>query len=640
MRSLVIVLGLLGPMVWLVVPLVRDPGDDVGDGLARVVIAPPVRTPAWRPRTLVFLLTTVGSALLAFTAGHEGLPRLYVTVTRAVAVEVTRQPSQLGPLGPGSASFVVILTACYLVALGAVLRGPWPRKLQVVGHAGVVLALGAWAQGLLAAGAVATGGLLHAGGLEGFVVELGVASAVNARMIFSVFALPRPSAAPKLRRLEVLDSALTLAAVLLAALGVAALLVVAGTSPAGSWMRVVLPLYAPLLLFLLSPLALIPLARALRPRSGGDWAPDVDVITPAYNEALHVVELIESVDAAAAAYRGRVRLIVSDDGSTDATRALARTALGALRYARGVLITAPNGGKAAALNRALDETTAELVIRIDGDCVMDRKAIRYAVPWFADPAVGAVGALMMPKPGGSSWFHRLRAMECLFQFGLVRIGQQVVDGLTTIPGTFQAFRRAAVVELGGIVSGMNGEDSEIVMQLGRLGYRSVLDPRIRSYEDVPDTVGSFLEQRTRWSRAGLHVAARHSPLRSGFAGPRVWLWTTRRMVSWLSIVLGLVGPLVGAAMVVGDPGFRRSMEGVGIVYAAAGGAYLLVTVALVLGYRRPGLLLWLPSWFVFTFLRRLAMLEALLSLPCRPVGLGGGAASRAARREARPLAGV
>lgn len=87
----------------------------------------------------------------------------------------------------------VDVQACYLVALGAVLRGPWLRKLQVVGHAGVVLALGAWAQGLLAAGAVATGGLLHPGGLEGFVVELGVASAVNARMIFSVFALPRPS---------------------------------------------------------------------------------------------------------------------------------------------------------------------------------------------------------------------------------------------------------------------------------------------------------------------------------------------------------------------------------------------------------------------------------------------------------------
>ena len=66
---------------------------------------------------------------------------------------------------------------------------------------------------------------------------------------------------------------------------------------------------------------------------------------------------------------------------------------------------------------------------------------------------------------------------------------------------------------------MNGEDSDVTMQIGRLGYRVVVDPRIRSYEDVPRSPGEFVEQRTRWARAGFHVFARHVPLRAGSLAP-------------------------------------------------------------------------------------------------------------------------
>lgn len=89
---------------------------------------------------------------------------------------------------------------------------------------------------------------------------------------------------------------------------------------------------------------------------------------------------------------------------------------------------------------------------------------------------------------------------------------------------------------------MNGEDTDLTMQFGRLGYRSVIDPRIRCYE--PRSAGEFVEQRTRWARAGFHVYARHVPMRSGSAGPRVWFWTMRRGFSWFSVcvrILATVG---------------------------------------------------------------------------------------------------
>ena len=236
---------------------------------------------------------------------------------------------------------------------------------------------------------------------------------------------------------------------------------------------------------------------------------------------------------------GPVRVLVSDDGSSDDTAQIAWAEFARFRHARGAVLSAPNGGQAAALNRGLAVTDAEIVVRIDADCVMGPDALAFSVPWFRDPRIGSVGAMEEPRTDDVTWFHRLRALETLFQFRFARLGQSLVDGIVVIPGTFTAFRRDPVILAGGFPVRMNGEDSDVTMQIGRLGYRVVIDPRIRSFEDVPRTIGEFVEQRTRWTRASFHVYARHVPLRSGFAGPRVWFWTVRRGFSWFSLPAGL-----------------------------------------------------------------------------------------------------
>ena len=158
-----------------------------------------------------------------------------------------------------------------------------------------------------------------------------------------------------------------------------------------------------------------------------------------------------------------------------------------------------------------------------------------------------------PRTDTVTWFHRMRVLETAFQFRFARLGQSMVDGIVVIPGTFTAMRRGPVEEAGGFPVGMNGEDSDVTMQIGRLGYRVVVDPRIRSYEDVPRSPGEFVEQRTRWARAGFHVYARHVPLRAGSAGPRVWFWTLRRGFSWFSIQAGLVAPIFLLELVITHP---------------------------------------------------------------------------------------
>jgi cellulose synthase/poly-beta-1,6-N-acetylglucosamine synthase-like glycosyltransferase len=187
-----------------------------------------------------------------------------------------------------------------------------------------------------------------------------------------------------------------------------------------------------------------------------------------------------------------------------------------------------------------------------------------------------------------------------------------------IPGTYTAFRREPVVAIGGYPVGMNGEDNDLTMQLGRMGLRSVLDPRIRCYEDVPTSAAEFVEQRTRWARGGFHTYAKHQPVRSGSAGPRVWLWTVRRSFSWFSLQAGMVAPIFMAELALTNPGYRSSIGVLALLYVAGGALPLTVALPLAVRHREWRSIAWMPTWFAFAFLRRLGTLEAAISLPTRP----------------------
>src|ERR1035438_1363416 len=165
---------------------------------------------------------------------------------------------------------------------------------------------------------------------------------------------------------------------------------------------------------------------------------------------------------------------------------------------------------------------------------------------------------------------------------------------------------------------MNGEDTDLTMQIGRVGYRVVVDPRIRSYEDVPRSPGEFVEQRTRWARAGFHVFARHVPLRSGSAGPRVWFWTLRRGFSWFSIQAGLVAPIFLLELALTNPSYRQNVVTFALLYVAGGGVSLVFSLPYAIKYGYWRSILWAPTWFLYAFLRRVATLEAAITLPVRP----------------------
>jgi cellulose synthase/poly-beta-1,6-N-acetylglucosamine synthase-like glycosyltransferase len=640
MSLLAATIGLLAAGVGAcVLSVCADSTDDLGDGLSTVVIPRHVPTSRFRPRTWAFLGIAAVCGLMFVGWQRPSVPEVYIATVREVAVAITQNPATVNGyvarLHPAS----LYLAVSYILGIALVVRAGAGRRLVMLAHAPLYVALSLLAQALMIVIGVTTKWLVAPFGIEATLVNLFIGGLVVMRLTFTSFALPRATVLPVTRRRWPWDNIVAWCALASAmAVLVAAYAFLSEPSNLTTAWQVFLPLYAVclLLVIMLIPLWLLWWASWRLPKPGG-CRPAIDVLIPAYNEEENLARLLRSIDVAAERYGGPVLIVVSNDGSVDRTEQIAREEIARLRFARGRILNGPNGGQSAALNRALSVTNADICVRIDADSVMGPDALLYSIPWFRDPEIGMVGAMQEPRKDTVTWFHRLRTLEALFQFRFARVGQSVVDGVVVIPGPFTVFRRAPAALFGGFPVRMNGEDTDLTMQFGRLGYRAVVDPRIRCYEDVPRSAGEFLEQRTRWARAGFHVYARHVPLRCGSAGPRVWFWTMRRGFSWFSLQTGLVAPIFMLELALTHPSYRQNIATVTLVYIAAGAVPVLISVPFAVKQRQWRSLCWIPTWFAYAFLRRLATLEAAITLPVRPFPAPVRVPSG---RRARPASGL
>ena len=196
--------------------------------------------------------------------------------------------------------------------------------------------------------------------------------------------------------------------------------------------------------------------------------------------------------------RSQVQIVVVDDGSTDSMLRIARD----LREAGlidDLLHVAMRGGKSAGVNLGLTMCRGEIVVILDIDTTLDRDALEMLVPYFSDPRVGGVGGDLGVRNGGASVVTRCQQIEYLIAISLGRRIGDLLGLLTIVSGAFGAFRRCAVLGVGG-PDGEVGEDADLTMKLRRAGWRIRFAPDARALTHVPETIAGLIAQRLRWDR--------------------------------------------------------------------------------------------------------------------------------------------
>ncbi|MFI6647741.1 bifunctional polysaccharide deacetylase/glycosyltransferase family 2 protein [Streptomyces sp. NPDC050529] len=226
----------------------------------------------------------------------------------------------------------------------------------------------------------------------------------------------------------------------------------------------------------------------------------VSVIVPAYNEKECIAHTLNSL----ASSTHPIEIILVDDGSTDGTPEIAESlGLPNLRVVRQ-----ENAGKSAALNNGVRQARYDIVVMMDGDTVFEPDTVHRLVQPFGDPAVGAVAG--NAKVGNrntiiGAWQH----IEYVMGFNLDRRMYDLLRCMPTIPGAIGAFRRAAVLDVGGMSDDTLAEDTDITIALHRAGWRVVYAEHARAWTEAPASLGQLWRQRYRWSYGTMQALWKH-----------------------------------------------------------------------------------------------------------------------------------
>jgi len=232
------------------------------------------------------------------------------------------------------------------------------------------------------------------------------------------------------------------------------------------------------------------------------FLPDVSVVIPAYNEAAGIAATVRS--RAASRYRGRLEIIVVDDGSTDDTAAIAR----GLGIPDVYVITQPNTGKPGALNRGIAEARSEILVLVDGDTVFEPGTIERLVAPLSDPEIGAVsGNTKVGNRGGfiGGWQH----LEYVMGFNLDRRMYDMLGVMPTVPGAIGAFRRQALRQVGWVSHDTLAEDTDLTMALCRTPWRIVYTADAIAWTEAPASLRQLWKQRYRWSYGTMQAMWKH-----------------------------------------------------------------------------------------------------------------------------------
>ncbi len=285
-------------------------------------------------------------------------------------------------------------------------------------------------------------------------------------------------------------------------------------------------------------------ATALMPKYFAGTEPGITLLVPAYNEEAVITASVRSMlQLDYPAYQ----VVVVNDGSKDKTMEVLlrdfdfepypmayhmaipvqrfRAAYRSRAHPNLLLIDKDNGGKADAMNAAINAAKYPLVCAVDADSVLQPDSLGLVVrPFLEDRTVIAAGGTIRIANGCSikrgfldkvdmpkNWVARFQVVEYLRAFLFGRLGWSPMNALLIISGAFGVFRRQVMVEMGGFNHKTIGEDMELTTRMHRemrakgKPYRIVYVPESVCWTEAPEDLKVLKSQRVRWQRGLLET---------------------------------------------------------------------------------------------------------------------------------------
>jgi succinoglycan biosynthesis protein ExoA len=282
------------------------------------------------------------------------------------------------------------------------------------------------------------------------------------------------------------------------------------------------------------------------------------VVLPCRNEEAHIAAVL---DALAGQSRLPDELVIVNDGSTDRTAHIVRAWQQAHPALPLRVIDGPGRGPGPAMNAGIRETSADIIMRIDGHAVPATAYLEHCLDSLSDPAIGVVGGVWHVKPRVETTVARAIAAVVSHPIGSGGAQYRQADGagpervaVETVP--FGTFRRSLWATLGGFDEALAAnQDFDFNYRARATGVTVLLDRRVRATYFPRPTLGALARQYFRygfWKVQMLRKDTRALHLRQlPPAGVLLWIvGTTVAALVWPGWLTGLAAalyPVVAAA---------------------------------------------------------------------------------------------
>lgn len=240
-----------------------------------------------------------------------------------------------------------------------------------------------------------------------------------------------------------------------------------------------------------------------------EYEPTVAIVIPLFNEGKGIYDTVLSLLEQDYPPE-KLEIVVVDDCSADDSYQWACKA-GEGRSNVKVLRNPWNMGKRKGINRAVRSTQAEIIVSVDSDVIVDRRAVRELVRRFVSPQIAAVGGRTFVSNFNENWLTRMLEVKFYFSQEWLKDIERSFRSVMCLSGCLTAYRRHVLLDLEPILEDRNvlgvpiryGEDRFLTRQIVKAGWQTCFTTDAWCLTAAPSKISNYFSQQLRWRRSNL-----------------------------------------------------------------------------------------------------------------------------------------
>lgn len=271
--------------------------------------------------------------------------------------------------------------------------------------------------------------------------------------------------------------------------------------------------------------------------------PTLHAIVPCFNESKSVYLTVRSIYKSNYSSK-KLKVTIVDDGSTDDTATWLTKAQE--EFGCKCILLKENVGKRRAVQTALKGVTSEITVLIDSDVQISKNGLTEIVRGFSNDKIAIVCGNTGVSNANANLLTRMQELYYYLSYGLFRSAESYFKTVVCCTGSFSAYKTEILNEVASDnwvnqkflgTPRTYGDDRSLTRLVLSKGYDTVYQPNANALTFVPETLGSFINQQSRWRKGYLFEAL--------MASTHMWKRPFGAVVLfYLSLLLVIMGPIV------------------------------------------------------------------------------------------------